>query len=114
MLPRFTLKSRDSERIPFLSLRKSEAFLQEDKGVESMMDQYCMLDLSDEELEAVTGGSGITINVNPTVNVNTEVTTAVTNQVGVAVVAASKLINSTVSISQKAQTQAQSIIASFH
>jgi hypothetical protein len=114
MLPRFTLTSRDPERILFLSLKRSEAFLPEEKGVESMMDPYSMLDLSDEELEAVTGGTGITINVNPTVNVSTAITTAVTDQVGVVVVASSKLINSTVSVSQKAQTQAQSIIASFH
>jgi len=114
MLPRFTLMSRDPKRGLFLSLKRGEAFLQEDKGVESMIDQYSMIDLSDEELETVTGGTGVTINVNPTVNVNTAITTAVTNQVGVAVVAASKLINSTVGVSQKAQTQAQSIIASFH
>jgi hypothetical protein len=79
-----------------------------------MIDQYSMLDLNDDELEAVTGGSGVTINVNPTVNVNTAITTAVTNQVGVAVVAASKLVNSTVSVAQNADTRAQSIIASFH
>jgi hypothetical protein len=79
-----------------------------------MIDQSSMQDLNDEELEAVTGGNGITINVNPTVNVNTAITTAVTNQVGVAVVAASKLINSTVGVTQNAQTKAQSIIASFH
>lgn len=77
------------------------------------MNPYDFQDLSDEQLEAITGGGNIVVNVSPTVNTNPTVVTSVATATSVttisqvAVVAASNLVNSTVELKAQALTFAQ-------
>ena len=77
------------------------------------MNPHGIQDLSDEQLEAIAGGGNIVVYANPTINVNAPVVTQVATDTSVstiaqvAVVAASKLVNSTVNLRAQASNVAQ-------
>ncbi len=71
------------------------------------MNPYDIQDLSDEQLEAITGGGSINVYVNPIITTQVGVATSVTTISQVAVVAASKLVNSTVDLRAQALTLAK-------
>ena len=70
------------------------------------MNPYDIQYLSDEQLEAITGGGDISVNVKPTVVTNIAIATSVTTIAQTAVVAASSLVDSTVEVKARALTSA--------